>query len=171
MRGDSESAELCNLRAIIVAAYEAAGVGNYSRIGWILDVPAHLEISLVRSRVERVFLNLIANALQAMPESGEIRITAVDQGDCVSIAVEDNGPGIPVKIRGRLFEPFVSSGKESGLGLGLTFCRQTIRDHGGDLWWEPAAGARFIVLLPKQPLTPDEPRFTESAVTNETVCC
>lgn len=170
-RGDSESIEPCNLRAIVMAAYEAAGVANHRRIEWFLDVPARLEISLARTRVERVFLNLIANALQAIPGSGEIRIAAVDQGDCVRIAVEDSGPGIPAEIRARLFEPFVTSGKERGLGLGLTFCRQTIRDHGGELWLEPAAGARFVVSLPKQSPPPARRMAIESVVTNQPPCC
>ena len=62
--------------------------------------------------------------------------------------VEDTGPGIPRAIRNRLFEPFVTAGKDHGLGLGLALSRQTLLDHGGDLWIEPARGARFVMSLP-----------------------
>ena len=64
------------------------------------------------------------------------------------IEVEDTGPGIPRGIRDRLFEPFVTAGKDHGLGLGLALSRQTVLDHGGDIWSEPAAGARFVICLP-----------------------
>jgi signal transduction histidine kinase len=65
----------------------------------------------------------------------------------VLIEVEDTGPGIPVGIRDRLFEPFVTAGKDHGLGLGLALSRQTVLDHGGEMWIEPAPGARFVVRL------------------------
>ena len=67
--------------------------------------------------------------------------------------VEDTGPGIPCGIRDRLFEPFVTAGKEHGLGLGLALPRQIVLDHGGDMWTEPAAGARLVV---RRPLKQDE---------------
>ena len=64
------------------------------------------------------------------------------------IEVKDTGPGIPRAIRNRLFEPFVTAGKDHGLGLGLALSRQTLLDHGGDLRIEPARGARFVMSLP-----------------------
>jgi signal transduction histidine kinase len=62
-----------------------------------------------------VFVNLILNAMEAMPAGGEIRIAAMVTGEHVRIEVEDNGPGIPPQIRKRLFEPFVTAGKKDGL--------------------------------------------------------
>ncbi len=62
--------------------------------------------------------------------------------------MEDSGPGIPLRIRDRLFDPFVTAGKKNGLGLGLALARRTVRDHGGDMWVEPADGARFVIRLP-----------------------
>jgi signal transduction histidine kinase len=111
-------------------------------------VPGDLEISLERSRLERVFFNLITNSLEAMPHGGKIRIAARNADNCVLIEVEDTGPGIPRGIRDRLFEPFVTAGKDHGLGLGLALSRQTLLDHGGDMWIEPACGARFVMCLP-----------------------
>jgi signal transduction histidine kinase len=111
-------------------------------------VPGGIEIPLLRSRMERVFLNLITNALEAMPKGGKIYIGARQTDNSVLIEVEDTGPGIPCGIRNRLFEPFVTAGKDHGLGLGLALSRQTVLDHGGDMWTEPASGARFVVRLP-----------------------
>ena len=152
-RGDAEAVAFCNLRAIVMAACEAAGVADRGGIEVFLSVPARLEIAVRRKRVVRVFLNLIVNAMEAMPSGGAIQITASEEGDSVRVVVEDTGPGIAAEIRGRLFEPFVTAGKKAGMGLGLTFCRQTIRDHCGELRLEAANGARFVLILPySQPL-------------------
>jgi len=165
-RGDSEVIEVCNLRAIVLAACEAAGLEDRSDIRVSVNVPARLEIALARTRVERVFLNLIVNAMEAMTIRGEIRIDAVDEGDRIRIIVEDTGPGIPAEIRSRLFEPFATAGKERGIGLGLTFCRQTIRDHGGELWLEAARGARFILSLPQRCSSEQQPVALDPVATN-----
>ena len=66
------------------------------------------------------------------------------------VQVADNGPGIAAEIRSQLFQPFVSAGKRNGLGLGLALTRQTVLEHGGDMWVEsePGRGARFVIRLP-----------------------
>jgi signal transduction histidine kinase len=147
--GNGSTSEICKIRDVITAASEAALPAAEKHSVQILnDVPCGIEIALERSRIERVFFNLISNALEAMPHGGRIRIGARKADSCVLIDVQDTGPGIPVEIRGRLFEPFVTAGKDHGLGLGLALSRQTVRDHGGDMWTEPAAGALFVVCLP-----------------------
>ena len=149
--GYAEKAETCSLRAVVRASCEAARLEERQGIQIQLDVPEPIELPLARSRMERVLLNLIVNAAEAMPGGGIIRIMAVEAGARVLIAVEDDGPGIPADIRGRLFEPFVTAGKQNGLGLGLALARQAVWDHGGDLWVEPAEGARFVISLPVRP--------------------
>jgi signal transduction histidine kinase len=101
----------------------------------------------VRSHIERVFSNVIANAFEAMPGGGKGHIGVKKTGTCVLVELEDTGPGIPDCIRDRLFEPFLTSGKQNGLGLGLALARRTVRNHGGDRWTESAAGARFVIRL------------------------
>ena len=147
--GDTSTSEICKIRDVISAASEVALPAAETQCVQILhDVPDDLELSLERSRVERVFFNLITNAVEAMPRGGKIRIGARKTHNCVLIEVEDTGPGIPREIRDRLFEPFVTAGKDHGLGLGLALSRQTVLDHGGDMWTEPAQGARFVISLP-----------------------
>jgi signal transduction histidine kinase len=151
-RGKMHAAENCNPREVIIAAWEASATAAENQgVEIDIDVPEGLEeLPLERSRMERVFINLIGNALEAMPNGGQIRITAHEAADGLRIQVEDNGPGIPEEIRARLFEPFVTAGKKDGLGLGLALARQTVLDHGGDMWTEPAAGARFVIRLPRK---------------------
>jgi signal transduction histidine kinase len=148
-QGKIAVAERCNLYELLAAASEETAIAaNNQQVDIILDVPAQMEMTVVRTRVERVFINLIINGLEAMPDGGMIRIAAREAGDCALIEVEDSGPGIAPEIYGRLFDPFATAGKKEGLGLGLALSRRTVRDYGGDMWIEPAAGARFVIRLP-----------------------
>jgi signal transduction histidine kinase len=148
-RDNVSSAEVCDIREVIAAASEAAlAAKEYQSVQILLDVPDGIDLPLVRSHIERVFFNLIANAFEAMPGGGTVRIGARKTGTSVLVDLEDTGPGIPACIYDRLFEPFVTSGKQDGLGLGLALARQTVRNYGGDMWIEPAAGARFVIRLP-----------------------
>lgn len=150
-RGKSGAPEVCRLREVASAASDSlAAMAGAQNVAIEISIPPEIEVPVERSRIERAFVNLIANALDAMPEGGVVRISAeLDDGAAV-VHVEDNGPGIPPEIRSQLFQPFVSSGKRNGLGLGLALSRQTVLEHGGDMWVESAAGrgARFSFRLP-----------------------
>jgi signal transduction histidine kinase len=83
-------------------------------------------------KVERVVVNLLFNACEAVdPETGAVEITAQAEAGWITVRVSDNGPGIPDAIRDSLFQPFVSHGKEKGIGLGLTVVQKIMQDHGG----------------------------------------
>ena len=147
--GNRSIAENCEIRELIAAASEAASAAAENPcVRILLDVPREIELPLARSRMMHVFFNLITNALEAMPDGGEVRIAARKAGNNVLVEIEDTGPGIPQDIRDRVFEPFVTAGKPNGLGLGLALSRRTVLDHGGDIWMEAAAGARFVIRFP-----------------------
>lgn len=150
-RGTSTGAEVCRLKEIITAASEVyASAAEAQSVAMEIDVPEQIELPLERARMERVFLNLIDNALEAMPGGGRLRIAAETHNHSVVVRVQDTGPGIAPEIRARLFQPFVTAGKKNGVGLGLAFSHQTVLDHGGELWAdaETTQGARFFVKLP-----------------------
>ena len=84
------------------------------------------------SGLEQLFLNLLLNAAEALPESGRARIEAEADGDMVLVRIEDDGPGIPRDVRERVFEPLFST-KEAGTGLGLTISRRIVEAHRGEL--------------------------------------
>ncbi len=151
-RGKTGVVESCRLLEVIEAAHDAlAATAETLGVRVALDVPESLELPLERARVERLFLNLMNNALEAMPNGGDLRVMArVGNGD-VLIQIDDTGPGISSLIKAKLFQPFVTEGKKNGLGLGLALSKQTAIEHGGDLWVEEkdTAGARFCVRLPK----------------------
>jgi signal transduction histidine kinase len=166
--GKTQAFETCRLRDIVVAANQACATLEESQsVAVEIDIDESLEISLQRFRMERVFLNLIGNALEAMPNGGTLRISARQDDAFAVVTVEDTGPGISPQIRDSLFQPFVSFGKANGLGLGLSFSRQTLLDHGGDLSLDPTTtgGARFVMKLPLQPgVTDSAPSETSAPV-------
>jgi len=152
-RGKSSGAELCRLKDIIGAAYELySSTAEAQSVAVEIDVPDEIELPLERARMERVFSNLINNALGMMPGGGRLHISAEVSQHQALVRVQDTGPGISPQIRERLFEPFVTAGKKNGVGLGLAFSHQTVLDHGGDLWADSEAGdgACFFMKLPLQ---------------------
>lgn len=107
-----------------------------------------------RVALQQVLVNLIVNAVHAMPRGGEIRISAHDEdrGDMPGVALEiaDQGEGIPPTLRKHLFEPFVTGrGRDGGTGLGLSICRRLIERQGGTITVSSdTGGSRFCIWLP-----------------------
>ena len=102
-------------------------------------------------KLERALYNLLLNSCEAVAaKAGNIEVELREVADGVEVRVRDNGRGIPESIRGKLFEPFVSYGKENGTGLGLTVVQKIVQDHGGDVTVEKtsAEGTVFRLLLP-----------------------
>lgn len=150
-RGKTTSPEMCRLKEVVAAAFEVyAGTADAQSVAVKIEVPEEIELPLERARMERVFLNLIDNALGMMPGGGKLEISAEKSGQSVVVKVSDTGPGIAPQIRSQLFQPFVTMGKKNGVGLGLAFSHQTVLDHGGELWVDPDSrpGARFFIRLP-----------------------
>ena len=150
VRGKSDTSELCSLREVIAAAWDTvAPTADAHTVQLVAEVPDGLECSMERARMERVFANLFENAIDAMHSGGQISIRLLPDGGNIVVCVEDTGPGINPALRSRLFQPFVTAGKKNGLGLGLALSRQTLLDHGGDMWADTnGPGARFCLRLP-----------------------
>jgi signal transduction histidine kinase len=113
------------------------------------DLPMVL---IVENQIQQVFFNIFLNAIEAMPDGGEISITTFQEQNHVTIQIEDTGMGIREDQREEIFEPFVSS-KERGLGLGLTVSYGVVTAHGGSLILMPPSeqGACFKLSLPAYP--------------------
>jgi signal transduction histidine kinase len=98
----------------------------------------------------QVVLNLLLNALDAVPQGGTIRLGLRKEGDkWLTLAVADTGCGLPASLGAEIFEPFVST-KETGLGLGLSICKRIVEAHEGEIQAanRPEGGAVFTVRLP-----------------------
>ncbi|MCU1258534.1 MAG: integral rane sensor signal transduction histidine kinase [Bryobacterales bacterium] len=150
-RGKIDSLETCRLREVVNAAYDTlASAAASQEVRVAVNIPGEIEVQMERARMERVFANLINNALEAMPGGGSLEIGACKESGSVLLRFEDTGPGVSEHIRASLFQPFVTSGKKNGLGLGLALARQTVMDHGGEIWAdsEKSGGATFFLRLP-----------------------
>ncbi len=149
-RGMRASASLAGVRGLISGAVDKVALLAESQFVQVVqNVPENLVIAVNRPRIQRVLVNLLVNALDVMPDGGTIRISAIPQRDSVLIKVRDTGPGIAPEILGRLFQPFATAGKATGLGLGLFFARQAVTDHGGEIWTESSRdGACLVISLP-----------------------
>jgi len=143
-----------DLRALldsIVESYrELAAVQRVAlRTGAIVDdaIRPSFDVGQIRQALD----NLMLNAIQNTPSDGSIALAAVKQGDRLRLEVADTGPGVPVDIRDRLFEPFVT-GRAEGTGLGLAIVRETARAHGGEAsFTSGSCGSTFLIELPWQP--------------------
>ena len=104
------------------------------------------------NQIQQLLLNLVLNALDAMPCGGSLEVElAISTGGEAEVRLLDSGPGVALSLLPRIFDPFVS-GKETGLGLGLAVSRRIAEDHGGCLTAEnrPGGGACFVLRLPAQ---------------------
>jgi two-component system sensor histidine kinase HydH len=108
------------------------------------------EILIDSEMMERVFYNLILNAVQACPEAGVVTIRTRRANDSTEIAITDNGIGIPKDQTESIFNPFFTT-KPTGTGLGLPIVAKIVDEHGGKLTVEsePGKGSTFRVLLPQ----------------------
>jgi PAS domain S-box-containing protein len=134
--------------------HQAKGTGVIIRESFDETLPL---VSLDANQIEQVFLNIVTNAIQAMPEGGELKVLtayrphAVDGTDCVAVEFHDTGTGIAEENLPRIFDPFFTT-KEvgQGTGLGLSISYGIVESHGGwiEVETEMGQGSTFKVMLP-----------------------
>jgi PAS domain S-box-containing protein len=125
-----------------------------------MRIPKNVKVSLTVSEplprvmidppmMRRVFTNLILNAIQALPDGGELRIVVSREGEDLLVAFKDTGVGISEENMDKLFSPFFTT-KAKGQGLGLPVCKRLVEAHGGSITVEskPREGSTFTVKLP-----------------------
>jgi signal transduction histidine kinase len=102
--------------------------------------------------VRQAFVNVLLNAVQAMPGGGRLRVGARRDGEAVRVELCDSGPGVPAELRQQVFEPFFTT-RATGTGLGLAVVQRVVQDHRGEVRIEdaPGGGACFVIRLPLAP--------------------
>ena len=138
-------AEYADINKVVEEGCSLALVGA-NQMGTVIDLalePAIKPVLIDTVQIQQVLLNLVRNALEAMAES-EVRYlkigTRAQSGpQAVEVTVEDTGSGLSEEAAQRLFQPFVTT-KPTGMGLGLSICREIIEAHGGRLWATPRRG-------------------------------
>ena len=106
-------------------------------------------------QVRQVLINLLKNALEAMPAGGEITITSRVKGANAEISVTDTGTGLAPEVADNIFQPYFTT-KDKGTGLGLAICQNIMAEHGGCLFADstPGRGATFTIQLPLEETSP-----------------
>ena len=123
------------------------------RIRLAKRLPSDLVAEVQQGQLLQVLSNLIGNALDALPEEGQLAIRLRKNGEAIDIVVGDTGPGIPAPHVKRLFEPFFSTKGAEGNGLGLSLSKRIVDDHGGKIVFRTScrpsrSGTVFRVRLP-----------------------
>jgi signal transduction histidine kinase len=122
------------------------------------------DVLMDEARVRRAVLNLIANAVNAMPQGGELTIATDEAGGRWRLSVVDSGPGIPLDHRSQVFEAFATLGKGSETGLGLAIAKEVVEGHGGHISFETRTagesdahrpGTTFQIEIPVTPVQAD----------------
>ncbi|MEE2944777.1 MAG: HAMP domain-containing sensor histidine kinase [Pseudomonadota bacterium] len=136
-----------------VLASERLAVGDFD-LSLADNVPGGMEVRADAEQLYRVISNLVRNARQAIIAAGkpaEIMVSAEARKEDWVIQVVDTGPGLPLKAKEHLFQPFQGGARKGGTGLGLAISAELIRGHGGklELLGSDDAGTRFQILLPK----------------------
>jgi PAS domain S-box-containing protein len=151
---------------------------NLTRARWCDEAQAsglHYDVELklqpvpsvlgLASELCEVFVNIILNALDAMPQGGRLVISTEVKGKSVQVSFADNGIGMSREVRRRIFEPFFTTKGTSGMGLGLAVSYGTIERHGGRIEVRSAVGrgSTFIISLPVAETAQREARTTKPA--------
>jgi signal transduction histidine kinase len=118
------------------------------------SAPPNCSLNADRKQMEQLFLNLMNNALDAMPSGGTVHISARPSGDSTpdgpwwELRFQDSGQGIPGEFLGQVFRPmFTTKPEGKGTGLGLSICREIVRSHGGEIRIESIEGKGTCVVF------------------------
>ncbi|MDZ4403976.1 ATP-binding protein [Prosthecobacter sp.] len=122
-----------------------------------LQVPGEVVAEVDGDKVQRVFMNLLSNAFKYAPNDSAVRLALTEDGDHLTLTVEDAGPGVPPDFRESIFERFQQGDRETqrrygGTGLGLSIVKEFVEMHGGSITVGESAtgGAQFQVRLPRR---------------------
>lgn len=135
------------LQSVVKLASETATMANVSfRVESAAEMPP---IPVDQEQIRQVLLNLVLNAVQAMPSGGQVTLRGIQDSGNVRIEVEDEGVGIPPEDLERVFDPFFTT-RSNGTGLGLSIAYQIVNQHGGHIAARvnPERGMTFTVSLP-----------------------
>ncbi|MEM2525528.1 MAG: ATP-binding protein [Candidatus Methanomethylicaceae archaeon] len=117
----------------------------------IIDVDSNIEGEIDERLISRALINLIINAIQAMPNGGILRLSAKIENNWIKIIIEDTGMGMSKEVLNNLFKPFYTT-KPKGMGLGLCIVKRFIEEHGGKIFVESelGKGTKFTIEIPRK---------------------
>jgi len=148
--------EPCSLKEIAQAALDLlSGQIKEKDLLISLDIPSEVKVNVDRAQIQRVFVNLISNAIKFTPQNGKISLNTKSAKNFIQVNISDTGIGIPPEEKEIIFEEFYRvdnsiNEKIKGTGLGLSLVKNIVEVHKGAIWVESklGAGSTFSFLLP-----------------------
>ncbi len=143
--------ETSNLNSLVREALDRSSIPRHVSLSLAL-APGSLDVHVDPEQIIQVLVNLISNAVQAMPHGGDLRIETFAKNDSRGVAVIDNGRGIRPEDAPKIFQPLFTT-KQKGIGLGLAVSKKIVESNGGRIWFEstPGQGTRFFVAFAVNP--------------------
>jgi signal transduction histidine kinase len=114
------------------------------------EILPQMEVWADARKIERAVYNLLLNGCHAAKQGTGaplVTISLVETEEWIKLRIQDNGPGVPTSIRATLFQPFVSEGKQGGIGLGLTLANRIAQEHGGSVALEESRPGKTVFTL------------------------
>ena len=146
----NSKSELFNLHDVVNQVVQLHALTDRIQVTWA-PIVAKVFISADRTNMNRVFTNLVLNAIQAVPADKQVLIHIYEEmhDERVLIKIQDNGNGIEEELQSKIFTPNFTT-KSSGTGLGLAMCKSIVELSKGKIWFETkeGAGSIFFVELP-----------------------
>jgi two-component system phosphate regulon sensor histidine kinase PhoR len=148
----------CNLKKLVENIMDLLSVQIKQKgLRFSADIPTNLWVLIDKSQIDRVFVNLIGNAIKFTPEKGRITVTTQPVKNFVQVNISDTGIGIPKEAQETIFEEFYRvdnpiNEKVKGTGLGLSLVKNILEAHQGSIWIksEEGSGSTFSFLLPTE---------------------
>jgi len=126
-----ENVDLLSLIKEVVISFQSTT--NERDITFNIISRPDIHVYADQDRIGQVLINLVSNAINFSPDGSDIRITVNESNDRVSVTIADQGPGIPDKVKGKIFEKFYKVGDKPGTGLGLAISKGIIEAHKGEI--------------------------------------
>ena len=142
--------EQVDLHNVIRSLVDLYASNPRMELRWLpVDHPAMLQAD--KTQLNRLFTNLLTNAVDACSEARQCNVTIAEkkEGSSIVVSIADNGEGIPAEMQSKIFTPNFTT-KTSGTGLGLAMCKSIVEQSGGNIWFETeeGKGTTFFVRLP-----------------------
>lgn len=145
--------DLCQLIVKLVRFVEPQARQQHVHVSTALPVESPAPIIVDAVRIEQVLLNLVVNALAAMPDGGELTIRLREASDAVYVDVLDTGSGIPDDLHDKVFDPYFTT-RSTGTGMGLAISEKIVRQHDGTIDFRTSSGGTvFTIALPRSELS------------------
>lgn len=155
-----------SLHEVVGGAVDLFRATQRGRVEVVADLAPTPPLLLERGQVQRVVINLLVNAAEAMPRGGRVRISTGATDKEALLQVQDEGSGIPPEVEARIFDPFFTT-KADGTGLGLAITRRIAESHGATISYRTALGKGTTFAL-RFPLAPPQPSAPASFLASTT---